>query len=87
MILKPTVRQALIASSSSKDSSSWVTIVWIGLDGDEIVCAHQNFYKKIEEYSILCPGALSMVTAGKTNGLQNYLVINGLARITEGGAP
>ena len=29
---------------------------------------------------ILCPGALSMVTAGKTNGLQNYLVINGLAK-------
>jgi hypothetical protein len=86
MILNPTVRQALIASSSFKDGSSWVTIVWIGLDGDEIVCAHQNFYKKIEEYSILCPGALSMVKAGKTNGLQNYLVINGLARITEGGA-
>ena len=24
---------------------------------------------------------------GKTNGLDNYLVINGLARVTEGGAP
>ena len=28
-----------------------------------------------------------MVTGGKTNGLDNYLVINGLARVTEGGAP
>ena len=31
--------------------------------------------------------ALSMVTGGKTNGLDNYLVINGRARVTEGGAP
>ena len=31
--------------------------------------------------------ALSMVTGGKTNGLDNYLVINGPARVTEGGAP
>jgi hypothetical protein len=27
-----------------------------------------------------------MATGGKTNGLDNYLVINGRARITEGGA-
>jgi hypothetical protein len=31
--------------------------------------------------------ALSMVTGMKTNGLDNYLVINGHAKITEGGAP
>jgi hypothetical protein len=30
--------------------------------------------------------ALSMVTGGKTNGLDNYLVINGRARVTGGGA-
>ena len=30
--------------------------------------------------------ALSMETGRKTNGLDNYLVINGRARITEGGA-
>jgi hypothetical protein len=28
-----------------------------------------------------------MATGGKTNGLNNYLVINSRARITEGGAP
>jgi hypothetical protein len=28
-----------------------------------------------------------MVTGGKTNGLDNYLVINGRARVTEDGAP
>jgi hypothetical protein len=28
-----------------------------------------------------------MVTGGKTDGLDNYLVINGRAKITEGGAP
>jgi hypothetical protein len=31
--------------------------------------------------------ALSMMTGGKTNGLDNYLVVNGRARITEGGGP
>lgn len=31
--------------------------------------------------------ALSMVTGGKTDRLDNYLVINGRARITEDGAP
>ena len=30
--------------------------------------------------------ALSMVTSGKTNGMENYLAINGRARVTEGGA-
>jgi hypothetical protein len=30
---------------------------------------------------------ISMVTGGKTDGLDNYLVVNGRARITEGGAP
>jgi hypothetical protein len=30
--------------------------------------------------------ALSMLTGGKTNGLDNYLVINGRARVSEGDA-
>jgi len=47
----------------------------------------ESFYdKKLKNIQYYAPVALSMVTAGKTIGLQNYLVINGLARITEGGA-
>jgi PPOX class probable F420-dependent enzyme len=92
MILNDTVRQALTSGhlahlvTLNKDGSPQVSIVWGGLDGDEIVCAHQNFYKKLKNIQRDTRVALSMVTGGKTNGLDNYLLINGRARITEGGA-
>ena len=62
MILNDTVRQALTAGhlahlvTLNKDGSPQVSIVWVGLDGDEIVCAHLNSLPKIEEYSARCPG-------------------------------
>jgi PPOX class probable F420-dependent enzyme len=71
----------------NKDGSPQVSIVWVGLDGDEIVCAHFNLYQKLKNIQRDARVALSMVTGGKTNGLDNYLVINGRASITEGGAP
>ena len=93
MILNDKVRQALTAGhlahlvTLNKDGSPQVSIVWVGLDGNEIVCAHLNLYKKLKNIQHDARVALSMVTGGKTNGLDNYLVINGRARITEGGAP
>ena len=93
MILNDKVRQALTAGNLAhlvtlnKDGSPQVSIVWVGLDGDEIVCAHLNLYKKLKNIQRDSRVALSMATGGKTNGLDNYLVINGHARITEGGAP
>ena len=92
MILNDTVRQALIAGhlahlvTLNQDGSPQVSIVWVGLDGDEIVCAHQNLYQKLKNIQRDARVALSMETGGKTNGLDNYLVINGRARITNGGA-
>src|ERR1051326_717492 len=70
----------------NQDGSPQVSIVWVGLDGDEIVCAHQNLYQKLKNIQRDARVALSMETGGKTNGLDNYLVINGRARITNGGA-
>jgi PPOX class probable F420-dependent enzyme len=93
MILNDKVRQALTAGhlahlvTLNKDGSPQVSIVWIGLEDDEIVCAHLNLYKKLKNIQRDSRVALSMATGGKTNGLDNYLVINGRARITEGGAP
>jgi PPOX class probable F420-dependent enzyme len=90
--LNDIVREALTAGhlahlvTLNKDGSPQVSIVWVGLDGDEIVCAHQNLYQKLKNIQRDARVALSMVTGGKTNGLDNYLVINGRARITEGGA-
>jgi PPOX class probable F420-dependent enzyme len=93
MILNNKVRQAVTAGNLAhlvtlnKDGSPQVSIVWVGLDGDEIVCAHLNLYNKLKNIQRDARVALSMATGGKTNGLDNYLVINGRARITEGGAP
>ena len=93
MILNYAARQALTAGNLAhlvtlnKDGSPQVSIVWVGLDGDEIVCAHLNLYKKLKNIQRDARIALSMATGGKTKGLDNYLVINGRARITKGGAP
>jgi len=94
MILNDTVRQALTAGhlahlvTLNKDGSPQVSIVWVGLDGDEIVCGHltTRLYQKLKNVQRDARVALSMITGGKTDGLDNYLVINGRARITEGGA-
>ena len=94
MILNDTVRQALTAGNLAhlvtlnKDGSPQVSIVWVGLDGDEIVCGHltTHLYQKLKNVQRDARVALSMITGGKTDGLDNYLVINGRARITEGGA-
>ncbi|MGC2428046.1 MAG: PPOX class F420-dependent oxidoreductase [Nitrososphaeraceae archaeon] len=87
------IRQALTAGhlahlvTLNKDGSPQISIVWVGLDGDEIVCAHLNLYQKLKNIQRESRVALSMETGGKTNGLNNYLVIDGRARITKGGAP
>ncbi|MGA9151674.1 MAG: PPOX class F420-dependent oxidoreductase [Candidatus Nitrosopolaris sp.] len=93
MILNDAVRQALTAGhlahlvTINKDGSPHVSIVWVGLDDDEILSAHLKLHKKLKNIQRDARVALSMVTGGKTNGLDNYLVINGRARVTEGGVP
>ena len=71
------------------DGSPQVAIVWVGLDGDEIVAAHlMADQKKLRNLRRDPRVALSM-EAGTVNahGLAEYLVIEGTARLTEGGAP
>ncbi|HYR63489.1 MAG TPA: PPOX class F420-dependent oxidoreductase [Actinomycetota bacterium] len=71
-----------------RDGSPHVTIVWVGLDGDEIVSGHLGRYQKLRNIERNPRVALSMVTGGRNSfGLENYLVVYGNARITEGGAP
>ena len=70
------------------DGSPQVTVVWIGLDGDEIVAAHLPKNRKVK--NILRDGrvAISLETDTKSAlGLTEYVVIYGNARIEEGGAP
>jgi PPOX class probable F420-dependent enzyme len=70
------------------DGSPQVTIVWVGLEGDEIVSAHLHEQQKLRNIRRDPRVALSVETPG-TNafGLREYLVVHGRAAIEEGGAP
>jgi PPOX class probable F420-dependent enzyme len=70
------------------DGSPQVTCVWIGIDGDELVTAHLGAYRKVANVRRDPRVALSIET-DRTNpqGLTEYLVVYGRARVVEGGAP
>lgn len=70
------------------DGSPQVTIVWVGLDGDEIVSGHLVQHQKVRNIRNDGRVVLSLETPNINEmGLQEYLVVYGTARITEGGAP
>ena len=69
------------------DGSPQVSIVWVGLDGDEIVAGHLPEHRKVRNIRNDSRVALSIETDTRNAmGLNEYLVIYGTARITEGGA-
>ena len=69
------------------DGSPQVTVVWVGLDGDEIVAAHLAQHRKVANIRNDARVALSLETQQRNPmGLTEYLVIYGTARVTEGGA-
>ena len=70
------------------DGSAQVSIVWVGLDGDDLVSAHLREQQKLRNIRRDPRVALSVETA-ETNplGLREYLVVHGRATIEEGGAP
>jgi PPOX class probable F420-dependent enzyme len=71
-----------------RDGRPQVSIIWVGLDGDEIVAAHLAEHRKVRNIR-RDPRVALTVLAGTRNeiGLDEYVAIHGRARITEGGAP
>ncbi len=70
------------------DGSPQVTIVWIGIEDDEIVSGHLFRHRKVENILREPRVALSLEAPGANAiGMRNYAVLYGQARITEGGAP
>lgn len=69
------------------DGSPHVTIVWVGLDGDEIVSGHMGLWQKLRNVEH-DPRVVLSLESGHRNamGLDEYLVVEGTARVTEGGA-
>jgi len=69
------------------DGSPQVSIVWIGLDGDEIVVGHLGQGQKIRNIGRDPRVVLSVEAEGRNEmGLDKYLIVHGTARLTDGGA-
>ena len=69
------------------DGRPHTTIVWVGLEGDEIVIGKLQPDRKVANITRDPRVSLSIEADGAQYGMQNYLVVEGPARITEGGAP
>jgi PPOX class probable F420-dependent enzyme len=93
-VLNEAARQALTAGhlahlvTLDPDGAPQVSVVWVGLDGDELVTAHLGAYKKVRNVQRDARVALSLETGERDpSGLDRYLVVHGEARVQEGGAP
>jgi PPOX class probable F420-dependent enzyme len=73
----------------NSDGSPQVAIVWVGVDGDQIVSAHlSDRQQKLRNVRRDPRVALSLETGGRNEfGLDHYLVVHGRARVEPGGAP
>lgn len=92
--LSPAARDALTAghlvhmATVNPDGAPQLSLVWAGLDGDDIVTGHLQVNQKVRNVQRDPRVTLSLVTGGRNAiGLDHYLMIHGTARVTEGGAP
>ncbi|MGL5850442.1 MAG: PPOX class F420-dependent oxidoreductase [Phycicoccus sp.] len=69
------------------DGRPHTTCVWVGLDGDQVVIGKLTADQKLKNISRDPRVSLSIEAAGDQYGMTNYLVIEGTAEVTEGGAP
>jgi PPOX class probable F420-dependent enzyme len=71
------------------EGSAQVSVVWVGIDGDELVAGHLDGNQKKLRNLRRDPRVAISFEAQSANpvGMRHYLVVHGTARITEGGAP
>lgn len=70
------------------NGAPYVTLAWVGLDGDQLVIATLGDQKKLKNLRRDPRVSLSFVTGARNDfGLDEYLVVYGTAEVTEGGAP
>jgi PPOX class probable F420-dependent enzyme len=93
-VLTPEAREVLTAGrlahlvTINADSSPQVSIVWVGLDGDEIVSGHLGMRQKLRNVERDPRVVLSLETGHRNvMGLDEYLIVRGTGRVTQGGAP
>ena len=69
------------------DGSPQVSIVWVGVDGDELVSGHLHESLKVKNLRRDPRAVISMESETiAPNGLQHHLIAHCTARVTEGGA-
>jgi PPOX class probable F420-dependent enzyme len=69
------------------DGSPQVTVIWVGIENEEFVIGHLARHQKVRNVRRDARVALSMLSdTTNAQGLREYLVVYGSARITEGGA-
>jgi PPOX class probable F420-dependent enzyme len=93
-VLTPEAREVLTAGrlahlvTINADSSPQVSIVWVGLDGDEIVSGHLGMRQKLRNVERDPRVVLSLETGHRNAmGLDEHLIVRGTGRVTQGGAP
>jgi PPOX class probable F420-dependent enzyme len=93
-VLNDAARAALSAGhlahlvTINADGSPQLSVVWVGVDGDDIVFAHLGSGQKVKNLRRDRRVSLSMATGGRNDaGLDQYLIVHGRARLTEGGGP
>jgi PPOX class probable F420-dependent enzyme len=71
------------------DGTPQVAIVWMGVDGEELVSGHLMATQQKLRNVRRDPRVVISFEAGTANpiGMRDYLVVHGTARVTEGGAP
>ncbi len=92
--LSASVRAALTAGrlghlvTLNPDGSPQASVVWIGVDGDDVVVGHLMGGRKVTNIA-RDPRVVLTVEADGANpvGMANYLIVHGTARLSEGGAP
>jgi PPOX class probable F420-dependent enzyme len=71
----------------NRDGSPHLTIVWAGLDGDDVVVGKLFVDQKVRNIRRDPRVSFSMEAEGDQRGMQHYLVVEGRATVAEGGAP
>jgi len=69
------------------DGSPHTVIVWVGLDGDQVVIGKMSVDRKVRNIRRDPRVTFSIEADGSTSGLGHYLVLEGTAEVVEGGAP
>ncbi|MEY2473666.1 MAG: hypothetical protein QOK28_2995 [Actinomycetota bacterium] len=69
------------------DGSPQLSVIWVGIDGDELVSGHMGAWQKVRNLQRNPKVVLSFQGDGRLpNGMQHTMVVHATARVTEGGA-